>query len=331
MDSKIQTSEDFLRIYQREKGELARLFVTYSKKKLEGLATIDVGQAMDAVRKGSRDEYLNEQFDHLFRLSSALWSFSKSSINEVQQSQYDKIINLGVYDQEQGAKEYDRFVKAVKLKYDVRADHTFSTTHDPYRIWLLNYAAALPIYFLSGLRENKRRYQDEITPTYHIDSYFEMNVPDLFPTSDVDNLALRVLGMAIVPGIDVVQDHKLVKGHKFICDLEAVKKLYFGDPKVWILFREMYEEVKNSYGGNETDNLLDILKTSLEEKVRSIPANKLREMIQVYINKVRVKLANRDFSRLISARLTYREITELEQFLSPVGYAMDIDRYIAGR
>lgn len=38
-----------------------------------------------------------------------------------------------------------------------------------------------------------------------------MNAPDLFPAGEVDNKALRLLGMAIVPGIDIIKDEKQLK------------------------------------------------------------------------------------------------------------------------
>lgn len=335
-DKGIHTAEDYLRIYQRSPKELAALFVDYCLEKLAGLKGVSVQQAMDAVGTGSgdKDAYVKARFDDLFRMSSALWSFSRGRMNEVQSLQYDKIINIGVHDQEEGAANYDTLVQDVKSKYKIRADHAFSTTHDPYRIWLLNYAAALPLYFLSDLERSKERYEEEITPTYHIDSYFEMNVPDLFPMSAEDNIALRVLGMAIVPGIDVIHDEKLTKGHKFTCDAEPVKALNFNEPKIWFLFRDMYSEVKDNYAPRGGNSLLDILTSLLKEKVRSMPQAELRRCIEAYIQKVREKLDRRGFSRLISARLTYREIKELQDFLAAPhrgGYGMDIERYIAGR
>jgi hypothetical protein len=282
---------------------------------------------------GDKDSYLNEQFSHLFRLSSALWSFNKGKLSPEQQLQYDKIVNLGVYEQKEGFENYDEIVKAVKGSFKIGADHTFSTTGDRYRIWLLNYAAALPVYVLSDLDQSKNRYEEEISPTYHIDGYLEMNVPDLFPPGVVDNIALRVLGMAIVPGIDVIHDEKLQKGHLFTCDAEAVKATNFGDPKIWRLFREMYDEVKNEYNPDRTDNLLDILSEVLKAKVESLSTEELKTAINSYIDKVMEKMAKRDFTRLISARLTYREIRELKKFLTnrnKGGYGMEIERYING-
>ena len=41
------------------------------------------------------------------------------------------------------------------------------------------------------------------------DPNFEMKVPDLFPEEDYDNLSVRLLGMSIVPDIDIIVDEKL--------------------------------------------------------------------------------------------------------------------------
>lgn len=339
VDNNIHKAEDFFIPYKEDPPGLTSLFLDYSLRKLEHLTSINVQQAMETIgkKKGDRDGFIKNQFSDLFRMSSALWSFNKGAVTELRSLQYDKIVSLGAYDQQEAKANYDQFVMDVKTRYGIRTDHSFSTTRDPYRIWLLNYAAALPIYFLSDLYESRKKYEEEITPTYHIDSNLEMNVPDLFPVEDWRNRALRVLGMAIVPGIDVIHDEKLTKGHKFTCDADPVKEMNFGDPKTWYLFRDMYDEIIDDYNPDERDDpsesnqLLDILTRLLKEKVGSMGQSELKACIKDYIEKVRNKLNKRDFTRLISARLTYREIKELENFLDRRGYGMDINRYIAGK
>jgi hypothetical protein len=329
-DNNIHTAEDYLRLYREAPRKLAALFRDYCLTKLESLAKITVEQAMETLGRdwGDQEKFIEEKFNHLFRLSSALWSYNRGQMTSFQTTQYDKIINIGVFEQDDGANRYDEIVTNIKAQYHLIADHAFSTTHDPHRIWLLNYAAALPVYFLSDLHVCKERYEREITPTYHIDPYFEMNVPDLFPTNDVDNIALRVLGMAIVPGIDVIHDDYLrlkgSRGHKFTCHAAPIKQRNYDEPMVWLLFRDMYADVR------EHPELLQILTSLLKEKVQSMPQSDLRSHIGAYIDSVKQKLATRDFSRLVSARLTYREIKELEKFLDIRGYRMDIQRYIAG-
>lgn len=196
----------------------------------------------------------------------------------------------------------------------------------------MNYAAALPAYFLKGLHEAREAYHEQISPSYHVDAYFEMNVPDLFPVDELDNQVLRGLGMAIVAGIDVIRDEKLPKGHKFTWDYPEVRTRNFDDPKIWLLFRDMYAELKNGYNPHRTDNLFDLLLQQLRDKVAALDPRELTGLIERHIAQVGDKLERRDFSRLISARLTYRETRALGDFLKnyPGGYGRNLDRYLRG-
>jgi len=198
---------------------------------------------------------------------------------------------------------------------------------------MLNFAAAIPAYFLNGLKDAREIYLEEISPTYHIDKELEMNVPDLFPLSDFSNKALRVLAMAIVEGIDVIHDEKMTKGHQFTCDHQKVRDISNNQPRVWLLFRDMYNDVKDydEKKAQKKENLLDILGDLLVEKVKKIDSSELKLLIDKHIDKVEKKLDERDFSRLYSARLTYREVNYLKQFLEinpEKGFAMVIDEYI---
>jgi len=341
-DNKIGNPEFFLKKSPDREQGLAAWFVGYCQDKLKDLNTVTLQEALETIgrKQGDYEGYLKQQFNDLFRLASALWSFNRSRLNPTQQKQYDKIINLGVFEQRSGRDQYGQLVESIKGKHRITTDHCFSTTGDPYRIWLLNFAAALPAYFLSDLPELKKKYENEYKVTYHIDRKLEMDLPDLFPTTDTANRALRVLGMAIVPGIDVIHDEKLTKGHKFIfSDPEYIKKFHHDEPIVWFLFQDMYEDVVRSYEEAGENSLLSAIIRSLRSKVDPMLADeaqrvKLRDAISQYINKVRQRLEARDFSKLISARLTYREISGLEKFLSgPVagGYNLDLDNYLEGR
>ena len=272
-DKNIHKAEDFA----GETEDLVELFRGYCRNELKDLKGVSVHQAIETVGKrmyGNKETYTKELFKHLFRSAAALWCYDEGRINELQQLQYDRIVNLGVFEQEEGINNYGGVVNEVKGTYGIRADHTFSTTGDPQRIWLLNFAATLPVYFLDDLDHSKKRYEEEMTPTYHIDSQFERELPDLFPADDIENLALRVLGMAIVPGIDVIHDEKLPpgQGHIFTFDdQDSVKKLNYGEPIKWRLFRDIYKEITDDYNPeNRGNNLLDILMQLLREKVKSM-------------------------------------------------------------
>lgn len=338
----VHTVERYLEIERTHEGGIAAFLSEHCAQKLAYLTEVGVHEALETVgaHRGSAEDYLRARIDDLFRLSAPLWSFNRSRLTEVQSLQYDRIVNLGVYEQAMGREQYEEYVGAAKAKYHLQSDHTFSTTGDPHRIWLLAFAAALPVYFLSDLERSKERYEEEITPTYHIDPEFEMNAPDIFPTDAVANRVLRVLGMAIVRGIDVLSDEKLPKGHKFTCSLDSVRALNFGDPKIWApggpgasgtSFRDMYLEVVHTYDSRTSTNLLDLITAALRARVAELPPDQLRRLIGEHIERLRRKLEQRDFSKLYSARLTYREVKALEEFLSPRRYAMDLDRYLEGK
>jgi hypothetical protein len=330
----INTPEDFLAAAMSRNTDLFQLFLEYCADRLKHLKEISLTEAMTVIgrSRGNTDEYITGQIGHLFRLSSALWSFNKGKLNLNQQQHYDNIVNFGVLEQAEGRLFFNSHVQSVKAKYQIRADHTYSTTGDKNRIWLLNFAAALPAYFLKDLEYNRQKYFNEISPTYHIDKYFEMNVPDLFPVAETANKALRAIGMAIVPGIDVILDTKLPKGHQFtFAHPEYIKQNNHGLPFEWKLFRDMYDYIVSDYDEKETDNFLNVLIALLKDKIQAMSVEDIQKAIKQYIEKVKEKLESRNFSRLISARLTFREIKELETFLDPKGYGMDIEKYIEGK
>lgn len=337
----IHNPSNYLDVHRRGSTELPELFLDYCRERCQGICRFGAWDALDAIdvkrheEKGEpRGDYINREIDNLFRLGAPLWSFNKSALSEVQQLQYAHILNIGLNSQEMGMQHFNPYVVAAQAKYNLPHDASYSSTGDPYTIWFINYAAALPTYLLTDHNQKRNRYYEEMTPTYHIDPKFEMEAPDLFPVNDLEARVLRVLGMAIVKGIDVILDEKLPKGHKFWCKEEDVLKEYFGDPLTWHLFRDMYDDVLADHNGRSTGSLLTILEKGLRAKVQKILAEEgaegLKSMVEEHISKTRTKLENRDFSRLISARLTYRELKELEKFLDRRWYRMDIDSYISG-
>jgi hypothetical protein len=333
-DHHIHNPEDFLAAAEKGGKGMAVLFADYCRAQLGHLKHISVQEAMETIgrHRGDQKAYIKERFNHLFRLSSALWTFDKGKLNLEQRKHYDNIINFGVFEQEEGRKNFEGFVDKVKSKYQIRADHTYSTTGDPHRVWLLNFAAALPAFFVRDLERSKEKYLNEISPTYHIDRHFEMNVPDLFPAEETANRGLRAIGMAIVPGIDVIRDEKLARGHKFIFDEpDYIKENNHGQPFEWMLFRDMFDDIVQTYNAAQQNNLLDVLIDLLRKRVEAIPQDRLHAAITNHADKLDAKLASRDFSRLSSARLTHSEIKELRLFLDLRGYDMKFDNYIEGK
>ena len=144
-----------------------------------------------AKESGDPDAYRREQFDHLFRLASPSWSFDRGRLNAGQGQFMDMIINIGFCDHEKDLPVYGPIAKDAKVRFRIRSDLAFSTTGDPHHIWMLCFGGSPPAYYLNGMAEAKRIYEEQISPTYHIDREFEMNVPDLLPEDENDNMALR--------------------------------------------------------------------------------------------------------------------------------------------
>jgi hypothetical protein len=333
----IHHAQAYLDLDRQSPGHLAGIFLKACETHLEQryrLSSVSVSGALRSLAEasGNPEQYAQQQFTRLFKLAGALWYYDHSQITADRGQHLENIWNLGFHDHEQGRQAHEEQVEAARHAMHVNKDPSYSATGDPSRIWLLNFAAVLPAYAMSGLGEARRGYDNEITPSYHVDKRFEMEVPDLFPTTEIANRVLRVLGMAIVKGIDVIVDTKKPKGHEFT--------FKHGDTeRTWWLFRELYDEIKDDYSPKREDNLLDLISRLLKEKVESMPQDTLVTALQTHIAAISGKLAERDFSRLYSARLTYRELKELELFLDDKlgkkldrkGYGLDIDRYLEGR
>lgn len=334
----IHTPQDYAANRGQDAESLEALFLKFCRTRFEHLKEITVLEAMTAIgdQSGDRAGYFTRQVGHLFRLASPLWSYNRAQLTAERQAHFGRVAILGVEDRQTGKNALDSFAEAVKRKdVLVMNDHSYTTTGDPRHVWLLSFVAPLPMYIIGDMAGHKIRYEGEITPSYHIDKRLEMDVPDLFPSGQFDNVALRVLGMAIVRGIDVIHDEKLAKGHKFTCSASELMARNYDEPKVWMLFRDLYNEVKDDMPA-QADGLLNTLRGLLKARVGEFAGRRaeLKTLIEKHIAQMREKMQRRDFSKLVSARLTYREIQELGLFIktkSQGGYDMDIDAYLRGR
>jgi len=382
-EAKIQTMDDYLDLYKQSPNALVEKFLHYCSRRFEAMREITVVEALRslAAEKPDPDRYSREQFDHLFRLAAPLWSFEMGRVGELQDLEVGKIVNIGFTDHQRELPEFKGIAEDMRHAFHIGSDLAYSTTGDPQHIWMLSFAATIPAYLITGMEQARKVYEEQISPSFHIDTEFEKELPDLLPEHEDAAGSLRILGMAIIggielksgtaaddaikkemnKGIDVVHDEKLSKGHRFTFDDPAVRAFNFGEPIEWRLFRDMYNDVQQNQDGLQT-LLADRLKRRIEEllalkpsaaflselatataaDVRGDPKGSEREassqdprqllkaLIENHIKKLEEKLASRDFSRLYSARLTYREIQELKYFLDNRRYAMDIDRYIQG-
>jgi hypothetical protein len=284
-DKGIRVPDDYVTVFKGDANTLAAAFRDYADAQLAPFAGISVRAALKhfAAESGKEVEvYVREKFRDLFRLASPLWSFNRARVDSAgRASQYDKIINIGIDDEESGRAEYDQTVVSAKAEFRANAPHTFTTTGDRSHIWLLNYAAALPAYCLDTAEENRLGYLEAMSPPYHLDRFFEMNLPDIFPADDGDSVALRALGMAIVPDIDLIRDDKQGsgQGHIFtLADPEMVKSCYQNTPTTWHLFRDLYQEFCPS--------------TYAEGSTTDAP-NRGRQLLNTLVERLRLRLASK--------------------------------------
>lgn len=379
----IQTPDRYLDLYRKSPEALVDTFLGYCADRFESLRRTTVVEAMRTFAQHESDplEYTRKQFDHLFRLASPLWSFETGRLGELQDLEVGRIVNIGLTDHQRELTELEGIAEDMRHAFHIGSDLAFSTTGDPQHIWMLSFAATIPAYLITGMDDARNVYENQISPSFHIDTEFEKELPDLMPEHEHAARALRILGMAIVggidvgpgapdeeqiraeirKGIDVIHDEKRPKGHRFTFDDPIVRDLNFGAPITWGLFRDMYNAVQQNQ-----DDLLTLIEKRLKQRIEELlalkpsralmaeiaaatpgahktdvdgkapdassedPRQLLKALIEHHICKLTVKLDSRDFSRLYSARLTYREIQELRYFLDNRHYAMGIDRYIQG-
>jgi hypothetical protein len=335
-DCGLTTPERFMALYREDPQRLLDLFLDHSREIYSDVPLVTVDQALRHFARENGDEkaFITKKFEDLFRYSAALWRYDKSEVHAKREARMGNCISVGLADKEYGEEQYKEYMDAACAKYHIIGEPSLAPTGDTSRIWLLNFSAPLPAFAMSVLKKAKSSYLDEIMPTFHIDQELEMNLPDLFPPVHRDNTALMVLGMAIVPGIDIIHDEKKDKGHSFTCELPAMMEKNSGQPKKWGWFLDMYDEIRSDFDEKKKDNKLDILQAALKEKVnRMINEDRkgLKDMIDDYCAEVQGKIDRRKFSRLISARLTYREITALKKFTTSEaegGYDFNLDKYL---
>jgi hypothetical protein len=324
----VHKPDDYLEIERKGKGELAKAFFDYTQEKVKSLKAVSVIQALERSAESSpdRDSYFEKQFTALFRLSSPMWMVRESLLTGEQRPHFDDILTIGSPDVEGTRRLFGAVIANLRAKFHITTDPAFAATDDLENIWMLDFAAALPLYFQADADTNKKRYEEGMTPPYHIDKRLEMSLPDIFPPHARENVALRLLGIAIVPEVGIVVDRYLReerqggRGHEFTFSLPEILEQNDGKPLEWDHFLKMYKDVRDNYSEDATDNLLDLLHSALLGRltamlVQSADRAALHAGIARHIGKLENKLESRDFSRLVSARLTWRETRNLREFL----------------
>lgn len=327
----IHNLDDYSRKAQELQGGLAGLLLDYVSSELKELGAVDVLTALaaEAAREGPSEKqhaYLERQFSHLMRLASPLWSVRSSMVSGERRPHYEDLLVLGCPNADQAQALFGDRVDNVRQAFQITSRVDYMSIEDKQRIWLMDFSAALPFYFLADLDESKKRYEEGMTPPYHVDRRLEIEIPDLFPPHERDNVTLRHLAMSILPGVDVVGDEYLrpkgSRGHVFTCSLPGIAGHTDGEVyKKWTRFLDLYSEMRDFYDPQSADNLLDLIHRALAPKLTALlmdDAARARLKVEVsgQVDALKKKIAARDFSRLVSARLSSREVRDLREFLA---------------
>jgi hypothetical protein len=327
----IHNLQDYSDKAVERKDGLVGLFLTHAEDRLKELGEIDVLKAL-AAEAGSHTDvetpeaYLERQFSHLIRLAGPLWSVRSALVSGERRPHYEDLLVMGCPDAERAQTLFGTQVDNARRGFQINTQVGYVSIEDKQRIWLMDFSAALPLYFLTGLDDSKKLYEEGMTPPYHLDRRLEIEIPDLFPPQERDNVALRRLALSIIRGVGVVEDEyqrpKGSRGHIFKCTLPGIAEHTGGEPfKQWTRFLDLYAELRDQYDPERKDNILDLIRDALVAKLTGMLVDdasrpRLQAEVAEQIAAFKKKLESRDFTRLVSARLTSREIHDLREFLA---------------
>jgi len=329
--SGINNVEDYSKAALERADGLAGLFRTYVEDQLKDLGEVDVLTALEAAANSNpngekREDYLERQFSHLIRLAGPLWSVRSALVSGERRPHYEDLLVMGCPNADIAQTKFGPQVDNARQGFQLPIKVDYMSIQDKERIWLLDFSAALPLYFLTGLDDSKKLYEEGMTPPYHLDRRLEIEIPDLFPPQERDNMTLRHLALAIIRNVEVVHDEymrlKGGRGHVFKCTLPGIAAHTDGEKfKQWTRFLDMYAELRDGYDDKRPDNIIDLVHNALLPKLAAmLKDDTLRPRLQAEVTEqiaaFKEKVESRDFSRLVSARLTSREMRDLREFLA---------------
>jgi hypothetical protein len=189
-----------------------------------------------------------------------------------------------------------------------KSEPSYSRIHDPYRVVIVSYEAALPLHALQGLDEMKRKYEEILIPSTHIDKRLQFSLPDLMPAeSDVEK-AFLTLTMGIIPELDCIHDEDMS---------EHERKYSVTDPEVTeqggaiVLGTKFYGVVEYLCANGL---LLEAIRKLVERKRREFEKGEpegFRAAVLAHLEKLKYRFLVHGFSRPISGRYLYREMRYL--------------------
>ena len=303
----------------KTKEELAEKFLGFAKEKCEPILHAEIKDVMREVEK-TRPDYMNRCMRDLLRLSSALWRYKRGYVTPQRASTMCNIIVCGAYDREDAATEYgERITEQGNLRYSP----SWVSTGDPYRVVMLQYAVSIPAFALQDIPEYRRKYEEILSPTSHIDARFEFEAPDVCPEEAAANKALRIVTLGIIEGLDVIVDKKLDKGHSFTIDDDDLNDP--GYQTVLPDFISLYDYVI------ENQEVREVLGQRVIEKCESMAPEELDKILEAHEKKLTERLNSREFTKLISARHFYREREIVKRLRAHVAHGDSIRDYIQAR
>ena len=120
------------------------------------------------------------------------------------------------------------------------------------------------------------------------------------------------------------------------CTGEEFRRLGMGQGRKWNDFLKMFVEVKEPESRDGRENpLLEALTQDLRARLSAMSPAEIRKAVEAHCAEheaeLKRKLDDRAYSKLMSVRLTVRELDELKWFADPGGCNLVLDRYLAGR
>lgn len=291
----------------KKPDEIENLFLEYAKGKWHFLLDTTIDNVLEYHAKNSPD-YITTQFRHALRLSSALWSYNRGLLTPERQANMYHIVVCGHRSSQDGKTIYQGTIDNIGASMNMQYAPTWSSTDDPHRIVILRYAVSLPGYALSSMQEYRKRYELQVLPPTHFDKRFRFGLGDLFPDQFGEDLAFRILTLAIVPGIEVITDEKVKKGHRYTIDYpDELNDDY--EPVTFDSFIDLFAYLL------ENDHVVKILMDKIVARVEEKGAAALKPVIETYLRKMQERFKSTDFTKQITGKYYYKEINLLKELL----------------
>lgn len=208
----------------------------------------------------------------------------------------------------------------------------FTSTMDPYKIFLFKYKAPLPAYLLRDMDKYRGEYNLltlDMTP--HIEKEIELNIPDLFPETVADTAALKVFSLATSPAFS------LIKSETEFERRATIEKYYIEESEIlsgetWMLGNSRlgaFEELKKTKNLKLRNNLAQLLNEKYE-KNRSKISESMSEYMKTLENNLNEMLERVRDKKKQGKVLTMGEVILLDQEIKVLKDFLRSERDVKG-